>query len=148
VSQVVDQKLQFASPAWVASLKATLTALVAEHRAELEDVDFSICEVFTDVPPDNATSVWAARIAGGTVVFFDEPIAADYEVAGDYEAVLPGAKLIYEGATESELAAAGERRRRMVEAGRLTSKGDIRAIPKPLRRLLQTMHDRLARQTL
>jgi hypothetical protein len=144
----VDEKLQFASPAWVESLKAILTALVAEHRGELEDVDFSICEVFTNVPPDGATSVWAAQIAQGTVRFFEEPIPADYEVRGDYEAVLPGAKLIYEGATEAELAAAGERRRQMVEAGRLTSKGDIRAMPKPVRRLLQTMHDRLARQTL
>ena len=140
--------IQFASPEWVAALKAILGELVEEARPDLADVDFTICEVFTDVPPDRHTCVWAARITGDGVQFFDEAVEADYEVKGDYEAILPGAKIIYEGVTEAQLAVQTEHRQRMVAAGRLQAKGDMRGVPRRLRLLLQTMHDRLARQTL
>jgi hypothetical protein len=148
MTAVATAKLAFASPEWVAALKAILIELVAEARADLEGVDFTICEVFTDVPPDHHTCVWAARITGEGVQFFDEPVEADYEVSGDYEAILPGARIIYEGVTDAELAIQAEHRLRMIAAGRLRAKGDMRAVPRPLRRVLQTMHDRLARQTL
>lgn len=148
MTAVATARLAFASPEWVAALKAILIELVAEVRADLDGVDFTICEVFTDVPPDGATCVWAARITGEGVQFFDEPVAADYEVSGDYEAILPGARIIYEGVTDAELAAQAEHRGRMIAAGRLHANGDMRTVPRPLRRLLQTMHDRLARQTV
>lgn len=143
-----QSRLQFASPAWIARLQAILTELVAERAADLEGVDFTICEVFTDVPPDGHTAVWAARITPQGVTFFDTPIPADYEVAGDYAAVLPGALIIYEGVTAEELDVQAEHRRAMIAAGRLSSKGDLAAMGKPLRRLLQAMHDRLARECL
>jgi hypothetical protein len=141
-------RLQFASPEWTAALKAILVELVAEAGSALDGVDFTICEVFTDVPPDGATCVWAARIADGRVQFFDRPVPGDYEVHGTYDAALPGARVIYESVTEAELAALAEHRLKMTAAGRIASKGDLRAMPRPLRSLLQTMHDRLARQTL
>lgn len=148
MTAVTTTKLAFASPEWVAALQTILIELVDEALPDLEGVDFTICEVFTDVPPDSHTCVWAAQISGEGVRFFDEPVTADYEVRGDYEAILPGARIIYEGVTEAELAAQAEHRLRMVDAGRLHAKGDMRAVPRPLRRLLQTMHDRLARRTL
>ncbi len=138
--------LQFASPEWILRLQAILAELVAERAAELKGVDFTICEVFTDVPPDAHTAVWAARIVDGCVTFFEQPVPADYEVRGDYDAVLPGALMIYEGVDGEELGRQAEHRKAMIAAGRLTSQGDLSAMSKPLRRLLQTMHDRLARE--
>lgn len=146
MSPQVQPALQFASPEWIWRLQTTLAELVSERAAELEGVDFTICEVFTDVPPDAHTAVWAARIAGGGVTFFEQPIPADYAVQGDYAAVLPGALMIYEGVSGEELDRQAEHRSAMIAAGRLAFQGDLSAMGKPLRRLLQTMHDRLARE--
>lgn len=140
--------VQFASPEWVALLRITLRELHAQARPFLTGVDFSIRELFTDVPPDRSTCVWAAHITADCVEFLEGPVRADYEVVGDYEAVLPGAKLIYEGATDADLDAQTAHRRTMTEAGRISTTGDIAAAPRPVRRLLQAMHDVLARQTV
>ncbi|WP_374575588.1 hypothetical protein [Phenylobacterium sp.] len=140
--------VQFASPEWVALLRVTLRELHAQARPFLGGVDFSIREEFTQVPPDGSTCVWAARILPDRIEFLEGAVRADYEVVGDYEAVLPGAKLIYEGVTDAELAAQAAHRKAMTEAGRLRTTGDIAAAPRSVRRMLQTMHDVLARQTV
>jgi hypothetical protein len=141
-------QVQFSSPEWVALLRATLTELHEQARPYLAGADFTICEMFTDVPPDGGTCVWAARITPEALQFFDEPVAADYEVRGDYAAILPGAKIIYDGVTEAQSAAQAAHRDRMTTDGRIVSKGDIAVAPRSVRRMLQTMHDVLARRTL
>lgn len=143
-----EAKVQFASPEWVTLLQETLTRLHADARPYLVGADFTICEVFTDVPPDGSTCVWAARITQDAVTYFEAPPKADFLVRGDYEAILPGAKLIYQGATEADLTAQAAHRERMVAAGRISSTGDIMSAPRGVRRMLQTMHDILARQSL
>lgn len=143
-----DAKVQFASPAWVALLRATLTELHRDAQPYLAGADFTICEIFTETPPDGRTSVWGARIRQEGLEFFDHPVAADYEVRGDYDAVLPGAKLIYAETTPEQAAAQDAHRAAMTAVGRITTRGDILSAPRSVRRLLQTMHDVLARQTL
>ena len=100
------------------------------------------------MPPQGAICVWGARITADEVQFFDAPVKADYEVRGDYAAILPGAKIIYEGVTAEQLAQQAAHRDRMIAAGRLSSTGDIATAPRAIRRMLQTMHDILARRTL
>jgi hypothetical protein len=140
--------LVFGSEDWMSLLRRTLVELTAEAGEALDGVDFSICEVFTDAPPDGGERVWAARIKGTDVEFFDHAIEADFNVCGDFAAILPIARVIYAGATEADLAALIDHRERMVAEGRLTSRGDLRSAGKPLRKILQSMHDRLARRTL
>jgi hypothetical protein len=149
MSDLVPQgQVQFASPEWVALLRATLSKLHDEARPYLAGVDFTICETFTDVPPQGGTCVWAAHITADSLRFLDVPLTADYEVSGDYAAILPGAKLIYDGVTPAQLAAQAAHRDQMAAAGRIVSTGDLAAAPRAIRRMLQTMHDILARRTL
>jgi len=143
----LSQPLQFASPAWVDRIKAVLTALVAEHRDSLADADFTLSETFTAVPPDDATAHWAARIHAGTVTFLDCPNDADFTLVCDYAAALPGARLIYAGASEADLHAANVHRDAMIVAGRMTRSGGLGQASKPVLRVLRDLHDTLARET-
>ena len=140
-------RLPFASPAWVALMHRTLEELVAADPDALRDVDFSMCEIISRVPPDDGAVVLGARFRDGGVAFFEDAEAgADYVVRGDYEAMLPGARLVHRTATPDDMAAQAARRR-MTAAGRLSSSGDMSRASKPLLRVLARMHDRMAERT-
>ncbi len=140
-------KPQFASPEWIAMMRSILSELVEARRDDLADADFSMCEVITDVPPEQTTAVLSARFRAGTVEFFEDETSADYVVRGDYEAMLPGAKIVLRGATPEVLAEQGARRKELAAAGRVTSSGDMTKASKPIRQILARMHDLLAEQT-
>jgi hypothetical protein len=94
---VADPKLAFASPAWIDAARAILEALVAEHGEPGRR--FSVCERFTDAPPDVAPSgraCWWFQIDGRTVsVAAGKLDGADVTVTADYAAALPTARLVY-----------------------------------------------------
>lgn len=141
-------RLTYASPEWIALMRETLRDLVGENPADLEGVDFTMCEVIRDVPPGGGEVVLAARFLGAEITFFDEAVEGDVLVRGDYEAMLPGARLAHRTATSEQLAEQAVRRRALLEAGRLSSSGDMSKASKPLLRILSRMHDRMAERTL
>lgn len=141
-------RLTYASPEWIALMRQTLRDLAGENPADLEGVDFTMCEVIRDAPPAGGVVILAARFQGAELTFFDEAVEADVLVRGDYEAMLPGARLAHRTATPEQLAEQAARRRALVEAGRLSSSGDMSKAPRPLLRILSRMHDRMAARTL
>ncbi len=140
-------KLAFASPEWIAMMHATLAELVEAGRGDLAGVDFTMCEIISDVPPDGGVAVLAARITDAGVTFFDTPVKGDLVVRGDYEAMLPGARLVHRTATPEDFAAQAARRKEMIAAGRLSSEGGMAGAPKALLKILGRMHDRVAERT-
>lgn len=138
----------YASPDWQDIMRSTLAALVDEARDQFPDADFSMCEIITAVPPDGGTVVFAARITGQGVTFFDEEIEADVIVRGDHEAMLPAARLNRRKATPEESAAQTMHAVAMAKAGRIAMKGDMSKVPKALLRILGELHDRVADRTL
>jgi hypothetical protein len=143
----LSQALQFASPEWIARIRALLVTLAAERRESLADADFTLSETFTNVPPDGGTTHWAARIRAGEVELLDHPADADFTLVADYEAALPGARLIYAEAREDDLKAADAHRDAMIAAGRMTRSGSVEKAGKPVLRLLRDLHDMIARES-
>lgn len=90
-------KLVFASPAWIAAAGAILRDLVAQHGDA--DARFSLCEVFTDAPPEVApagTAAWHFAVDGFEVrTGPGELDDAEVQIREDYARVLPVARLVY-----------------------------------------------------
>ncbi|MBX3481999.1 hypothetical protein [Phenylobacterium sp.] len=134
--EVTDTKLPFAGPAWIAAAGTILRDLAAAYGEPGQR--FSLCERFTDAPPDVAASglaAWWFRIDGTTAEAGPGEIGdADASVTADYAATLPVARLVY----TPEIIA--ERRARR-ERGKLPSQqGDWSRAP----RYLTELHNRLA----
>jgi hypothetical protein len=144
----LSNRVQFASPEWIARIKEVLAALVDDHRETLRDADFTLAETFTKVPPDAISTHWAANIRGGEVSFVDNPERPDFALTADYEAARPGALLIYKDALAADLAAADLHRNAMVAAGRMAFSGGLEKAGKPMIRVLRMLHDTMARQTI
>lgn len=87
----------FASPAWVDEARKVLEGLVAAHGEEGRT--FSVCERFTNAPTDifpSGLAAWHFRIDGRSVVVDVGVIEdADAQIAADYAAALPIARMIY-----------------------------------------------------
>lgn len=89
------QKVEFASPEWLATLKGMIERYMALAPA---DLDLSICEVFTDVPKHldkngDGVIAWHCRIKGGRLEFHDGEIdSADLKTIADYTFILPFAR--------------------------------------------------------
>lgn len=143
----MSQALQFASPEWIERIKGLLAELVAEHSDSLRDANFSLSETFTAVPPDAKTTHWSARIRAGDIEFLDHPDIADFMLTADYEAALPGARLIYADASQADLDAANVHRDAMIAAGRMSRSVGLEGVSKPVLRVLRTLHDTIARET-
>ncbi|SBV32868.1 protein of unknown function [uncultured Sphingopyxis sp.] len=138
----------FAGPQWIERIKELLARLVTENSDRLAGHHFSLSETFTSVPPDGGTSFWAARIEGGKVRFGDAPDPdADFALVAEQTAALPGAMLIYDGATEQMLKAANDHRRAMIAAGRMTIRVGSHKAPEPIMAVLRELHDSIAKET-
>lgn len=123
------QKVEFASPEWLAALQAAIVRYMAKAGA---DVKLSICEVFTGVPKHldkngNGVISWHCRIADGRLHFADGEIAdADIKSVCDYNFILALARMKIEPATMKDyekLTAEGE------ETGKLKRHGDRAKVP-------------------
>lgn len=92
----MTEKIEFASPEWLAALER----LVRDYTAKAGDgVELSLCEVFTGVPAHldkngNGIIAWYCRIKGGEVEFAEGEIPeADIKTVTDYQFILPFARL-------------------------------------------------------
>ncbi len=143
----MSQPLHFASPAWIDRIKMLLAELVARHSESLADADFTLSETFTHVPPNAMTTHWSARIRSGTVEFLDHPEEADFMLVADFEAALPGARLIYADAGKADLERADRHREAMIAAGRMSRTGGFTGVDQSVMRVLRELHDTIARET-
>jgi hypothetical protein len=103
--------LVFVSPTWIEAARSILETLVAEHGEP--GWRFSICERFTDAPPDVASgglAAWWFRIDGRTVQVGAGAIeGAEVTITADYDATLPSARLVYTPEILAHRRAAGPR---------------------------------------
>jgi hypothetical protein len=141
---VTTPRYPFASPTWAAALHGYLVAngpeLAQEHGA-----DFSMCEVYTDVPAevsdrDRVAVSWGFE--GGAVWFsLEERDDVDMKVTGTWDVLAPLARLVYaddpEGAARSQAA-----------LGAALADGSLQvAMTGPRPEVLGRLHDDLARIT-
>ncbi|MFV0306332.1 MAG: hypothetical protein ACK5OX_01135 [Desertimonas sp.] len=84
----------FASPGWLEALRTIYLQTVA--GADLDGVEYSMCEVFHDVPLDvhpDTTVAWHVRISNGTVQWsLGEIDDAMFKIVGSWAAVEPLAR--------------------------------------------------------
>ena len=141
----MTEKFEFASPGWFKFLHQTIEQLV---RGAEDDLRWSICEVFNDVPehlsqaPDRTAS-WHCRIRGSDVKFGQGEIQdADFKVVADYQTVLPLARLVLANDPAAE-ALVAEVSEKGAADGKLRFEGDREARPASL----EGLHDAMARVT-
>lgn len=96
----MQDRMEFASDAWVAHAREFLQKRVDEAGDALDKAKFSICEAFTDAPahlgrPGNVAA-WHAIIEGRNLtVGAGEIPEADMMIRGDYHAVAEIGRLVY-----------------------------------------------------
>jgi len=86
------EKFRFMSPAWIEMAREQITKVLAE--ADLEGINFTLCEEFTG-PPDDlrregaSTIGFFVRVADGRVEVGDQATDdADVRIVSDYEDAL------------------------------------------------------------
>jgi hypothetical protein len=139
----VGKKIEFASPEWLAALKAMILRYMGKAGS---DVKLSICEVFTGVPKHldkngNGIISWYCRIAEGRLIFEEgEIFDADIKSVADYNFILPFARMKVDPATMADyekMQAEG------VRTGKLKREGDRSKVPPAF----YGMHNELAEIT-
>lgn len=125
----MTEKIEFASPEWLTALENLVRVYTARAG---DDVELSLCEVFTDVPAHldrngDGTIAWYCRIKGGEVEFAEGEIAeADIKTVTDYQFILPFARMKIDpgnmSAYETQLAEG-------TKAGKLDRSGDRSKVP-------------------
>jgi hypothetical protein len=139
------EKLEFASPQWIAALRELLNVYTEKAGPGLE---LSICEIFTGVPKHldkHGTGViaWHCKIKDGKVHFEETAIPeADVRTQVDYEFVLPLARKIYSANDMHEIEAYSAKG---AAEGKMISTGKNRAKVPPV---FVGMHNDLAVRTL
>lgn len=93
-----ENKVAFASPAWVAIARGVLEDLVSEQGKEGQT--FSICESFADAPAEFADpegfAAWHFYLDGKSVRVGEGRVDdTDVQIQATYELVLPVARLVY-----------------------------------------------------
>ena len=131
-----EAKVEFVSAAWIDAARQVLTGLAAEHGEAGQVV--SVSEAFTNAPRHLAggdVAAWHFAIDGKTAqVEPGENPDADIVIRGDYEAALPGARLVYTPKILAEMA----------ENPPDTSAGDIKGDMSLLPAYISELHNRLA----
>jgi hypothetical protein len=139
---------EFGSPGWMAFMHGMVAGRIADLGEPARDVNFSICEVFTDPPPTlsptGAPLAWHCIVRGGEVEFgaFDRQ-DVEVRVVADYAAILPLARYDHargDPVRATEIAAQGQALR---ESGKLVVHGN-RAQRDPR---IGNLHDPIARVT-
>lgn len=123
------EKIEFASPQWLAALEKLLRTYTAKAG---DDVELTLCEVFTGVPEHldkhgNGVIAWYCRIEGGEVEFSEGEIEqADIKTVTDYQFILPFARLKIDPGNMTEYEA------RLAEGarqGKIDRRGDRAKVP-------------------
>jgi hypothetical protein len=146
----VDQRCEFLSAAWIDAAAAYLEQAV-RNRADLKDVRFSLCEVFTDPPAAlcrNGDAVaWHFRVSGCRAIaaagVLDD---ADVTVRARYQVALGYAQVIHGAGTESTARQHRELAHRF-GADALSVSGELPR-HEALATLLADLHDHMAARTV
>ena len=91
--------VRFAGPAWIALAREILSELAAVHATP--ETRFSVCEVFTNAPPDVESSrpgvaAWHFYVEGKDVrVVEGEVDDVEIKITADYASALRGARTSY-----------------------------------------------------
>lgn len=93
-----ENKVAFASPAWIEIARGVLEDLVSEHGKEGQA--FSICESFAEAPSeiadDDGFAAWHFYIDGKSVRVGQGRVDdTDAQIQATWELVLPVARLVY-----------------------------------------------------
>jgi hypothetical protein len=93
-----QEKVPFASPAWVDIARGVLEDLVSEHGED--GVSYSVCEAFLEAPAEIAdadgVAAWNLRVEGKSVrVAVGRAADVDIQIQATWETSLPGARLVY-----------------------------------------------------
>ena len=140
----MNEKIEFASPEWLAALEGFIDSYIARADAPIE---LSLCEVFVDVPKHldkNGTGklAWYCRIKDGKLEFEEGEIDdADIKTVADYDFILRFARMKIDPGNMQEY------ERQLAEgaaAGKITRQGDRSKVPPAF----YGMHNDLADITL
>ncbi len=92
-----SEKVEVASPAWIAIARKELEDLVGTHGQAGEK--FSLCEIFTEAPKHldpSGSLAWHFYIDGTSVIVgTGEVDDATVKLHTDYQGILPQARLVY-----------------------------------------------------
>lgn len=151
---MADERVRFASDAWLAALRRGLSKLVEESGAALDGVSVRILETVTGVPADMAdparpdgSRAWHIVIDGGRAYAdWGEIADADFGSIADYGAILILARWIYTD-DQADQAAVEAHRRDLVRRGLFHPLGTPLELPPAISGGLRELHNGLARLT-
>lgn len=138
--------ITFASPAWI----ALMHGLVHETMAVLpkpwlpDGATLRFGQTIRHVPPDGSTTQWGVVFHAQTFEVVQGPVVADVGIDADYEAVLPIARFVFQGAEPQALQALHAYWRTCKACGSVRDIGDMRQLPAVIARAIQIFHDRQA----
>ena len=127
------EKHEFGSPGWFDALRRAIERIAREGGPDVDQVRWSVCEVFVDVPPHLAQTpvgkaAWHCRIRGREVAFgLGEIEDADLKVVADYATALPLSRTLL--ADPEAQARVNQTLMEAVMAGKMQIKGSLDARP-------------------
>ncbi|MDB5481063.1 MAG: hypothetical protein JWO83_2116 [Caulobacteraceae bacterium] len=151
---MADEKVRFASDAWLAALRRGLSKLAEESGAALEGVSVRILEIVTNAPADMAdparpdgSRAWHIVIDGGRAYAdWGEIADADFGSISDYDAILTLARWVYTD-DEADQAAVEAHRQDLVIRGMFRPLGEPPDLAPTIAGRLRELHNGLARIT-
>jgi hypothetical protein len=156
----MEEKVELGSAEWVQLAGKFLEERVASLGNALDGVSWSACQVLKNAPAHlssdgSGQAAWWYSIDGPTVRFGEGILkSADKTVEGDYQTILPMARVVYDSSPGSE----AQRQADQAAIKRLTSQSSPDgntaqaaaagpAMPDQLRQTLLELHDYLAVRT-
>jgi hypothetical protein len=146
----LSERVEFASPDWLAAARAFIEPRVAAHAAQLRGLRFGVCEVYTDPPPHlgfGGDAAFHFRIDDGELVIgVGEIDDVDMKVRADYTKAGPAVTAVWEQDP-------ARRARVLRELGHREG-GDVFEIKggldpsSPAMAVLGGLHDHMARRTI
>ena len=138
------EKYEMGSPQYLAHAKKLIEECIAgASAAELDGVEFSLCEVYTGVPKHIAESgraAWYFRLRGGELKFGTEEVDdVDFKAIVDYGTIVPLGRLHFGNDPTAEQKAQ-EGVMRAVAGGKMQRIGDQKKKPA----FLDGLHDAMA----
>jgi hypothetical protein len=151
---MADEKVRFASDAWLAAMQRILGELAERAGPALDGQKASICEIATNAPADLAdpargdgSVAWHIVIDGRRVqAAKGEKADADLKVRFDYQAILTLARWVYKDDPEDQ-AAVAKAREAIEKSGQFRSAGALPELPPKVGAMLSELHNGLARIT-
>ncbi len=141
-----DASYEFGSPDWLGVLKGAFEQALAASGAA-DDVEFSMCEVYTDVPPRVSAEsrvAWHLRVKGHELAFIaEEADDVDIKIVGEWAVISKLGRLEYgEGGPPPDV---------LAEIAQATDEGRFHFTANPSAKSppeFGAVHNQVARRTL